>query len=68
MGFITDSKILFVANFSKKCSVCSEEFWDIMSFMTHIKDAHGDFLSDEFSCKPSELEPEAAGILPQALP
>jgi|TARA_B100000959_G_scaffold180472_1_gene188825 hypothetical protein len=47
VGFIEDSKILFVANFSKKCSVCSEEFWDIMSFMTHIKDAHGDLTPEQ---------------------
>jgi hypothetical protein len=36
-----------VANFSKKCSVCSEEFWDIMSFMTHIKDAHADLTPEQ---------------------
>ncbi|MDP6303613.1 MAG: hypothetical protein QF657_03490 [Candidatus Nitrosopelagicus sp.] len=33
--------------FSKKCSVCSEEFFDIVSFMSHIKGKHGDLSPEQ---------------------
>ena len=36
-----------MTNFSKKCSICTKEFLDIMSFMTHIKDAHGDLTPEQ---------------------
>ena len=36
-----------VPGFSKKCPVCSEEFLDIMAFMTHIKDAHGNLTPEQ---------------------
>ncbi|MDP6304162.1 MAG: hypothetical protein QF657_06370 [Candidatus Nitrosopelagicus sp.] len=33
--------------FSKKCSVCLEEFFDIVSFMSHIKEKHGNLSPEQ---------------------
>jgi uncharacterized phage-associated protein len=36
-----------MTGFSKKCPVCSENFTDIVSFMNHIKQEHGDLSPDQ---------------------